>query len=102
MMWNYMRFDFGESYFRRISVVDLVIEKSCRFRSRWACGRLVIAYIISIPLGIARRCGWLPLRCLDLGPDHRGLRDPGFLFAILLLVLFAGGIVFDRSSRCGG
>ena len=27
MMWNYMRFDFGESYFRKIDVLDLVLEK---------------------------------------------------------------------------
>jgi microcin C transport system permease protein len=38
MMWNYMRFDFGESYFRSISVIDLV-SKRCRSRSRWGCGR---------------------------------------------------------------
>jgi hypothetical protein len=50
------------------------------------------------PQGGARR---LALRCLDLGRDHRRLRDPGFLFAILLIVLFAGGSFFD-SSRCAG
>ena len=53
MMWNYMRFDFGESYFRSISVVDLVIEKLPVSISLglWAT---VIAYLISIPLGIRK------------------------------------------------
>ncbi len=37
MLWNYMRFDFGRSYFRDISVIDLIKEK-CRFRSRSGFG----------------------------------------------------------------
>jgi microcin C transport system permease protein len=37
MLWNYMRFDFGHSYFRDISVIDLIKERcQCRFRS--VCG----------------------------------------------------------------
>ena len=51
MMWNYMRFDFGESYFRSISVIELIKEKlpvSITLRL-WST---VIAYAISIPLGI--------------------------------------------------
>ena len=38
LMGNYAVFDFGESYFRSISVIDLVLER-CRCRSRWGCGR---------------------------------------------------------------
>ncbi len=37
MLWNYARFDFGRSYFRDISVIDLIKEK-CRSRFRSACG----------------------------------------------------------------
>ncbi|MBA4785347.1 MAG: microcin ABC transporter permease, partial [Rhizobiales bacterium] len=51
MMWDYIRFDFGESFFRNASVIDLIIDKlpvsiSLGF---WI---LIISYVISIPLGI--------------------------------------------------
>ena len=51
MMWNYIRFDFGESYFRSISVVDLVLEKMpvSITLGLWSS---VIAYLVSSPLGI--------------------------------------------------
>ena len=51
MMWDYIRFDFGESYFRSISVIDLIIEKMPVSISLglWI---MLISYIISIPLGI--------------------------------------------------
>jgi ABC-type dipeptide/oligopeptide/nickel transport system permease component len=53
MMWNYIRFDFGESYFRSISVVDLVLEKMpvSITLGLWST---VIAYLVSIPLGIRK------------------------------------------------
>ena len=53
MMWDYLRFDFGESYFRSISVVDLVLEKMpvSITLGLWST---VIAYIVSIPLGIRK------------------------------------------------
>jgi microcin C transport system permease protein len=53
MMWDYLRFDFGESYFRSISVVDLVIEKMpvSITLGLWST---VIAYLVSIPLGIRK------------------------------------------------
>ena len=53
MMWNYLRFDFGESYFRSISVVDLVIEKMpvSITLGLWST---LLAYFISIPLGIRK------------------------------------------------
>ena len=53
MMWNYIRFDFGESYFQSRSVVDLVIEKLPVSISLGLWSTL-IAYIISIPLGIRK------------------------------------------------
>jgi len=91
MMWDYMRLDFGESYFRSISVVDLVIEKMpvSITLGLWST---VIAYLISIPLGIRKavRDGssfdtWTSALIIV------AYAIPGFLFAILLLVLFAGG-----------
>ena len=53
MLWNYMRFDFGDSYFRSISVIDLIIEKMPVSISLGLWSTL-IAYLISIPLGIRK------------------------------------------------
>jgi microcin C transport system permease protein len=91
MMWDYLRFDFGESYFRSIRVVDLVIEKMpvSITLGLWST---LLAYLISIPLGIAKavRDG-TPFDAWTSGAVIVGYAIPGFLFAILLLVLFAGG-----------
>ena len=78
MMWNYMRFDFGDSYFRSISVFDLVLEKMpvSITLGLWST---LIAYLISIPLGIKKavRDG-TPVRHMDQWRDHHRLRDPRF------------------------
>ncbi len=91
MLWNYARFDFGESYFRSISVTDLVLEKMPVSISLGLWSTL-IAYLVSIPLGIRKavRDGtafdtWTSAAIIV------AYAIPGFLFAILLLVLFAGG-----------
>ncbi|WP_029350011.1 microcin C ABC transporter permease YejB [Bosea sp. 117] len=95
MMWNYARFDFGRSYFRDISVVDLIIEKMPVSISL-GLWMMLITYMISIPLGIAKamRDGsrfdmWTSAVIIV------GYAVPGFLFAILLIVLFAGGSFLD-------
>jgi len=94
MMWNYMRFDFGESYFRSISVFDLVMEKMpvSITLGLWST---LIAYMISIPLGVKKavRDG-TPFDTWTSGAIIVGYAIPGFLFAILLIVLFAGGSFF--------
>ena len=91
MMWNYMRFDFGESYFRSISVFDLVMEKMpvSITLGLWST---LIAYMVSIPLGIKKavRDG-TPFDTWTSGAIIVGYAIPGFLFAILMIVLFAGG-----------
>src|SRR5690606_37316803 len=91
MVWNYLRFDFGESYFRSISVVDLVIEKMpvSITLGLWST---LLAYIVSIPLGIRKavRDG-TPFDTWTSGAIIVGYAIPGFLFAVLLIVLFAGG-----------
>lgn len=91
MMRNYMRFDFGDSYFRSISVFDLVLEKMpvSITLGLWST---LIAYLISIPLGIKKavRDG-TPFDTWTSGAIIIGYAIPGFLFAILLIVLFAGG-----------
>jgi microcin C transport system permease protein len=95
MMWNYIRFDFGESYFRSISVVDLVLEKMpvSITLGLWST---LIAYLISIPLGIRKavRDG-SRFDTWTSGVVIVAYAIPGFLFAILLLVLFAGGSYFQ-------
>lgn len=91
MMWNYMQFDFGESYFRKIDVFDLVLEKMpvSITLGLWST---IIAYLISIPLGIRKavRDG-SKFDTWTSGAIIAAYAIPGFLFAILLLVLFAGG-----------
>ncbi len=95
MMWNYIRFDFGESYFRSISVVDLVLEKMpvSITLGLWST---LIAYAISIPLGI-RKAVWdgSKFDTWTSGLIIVAYAIPGFLFAILLLVLFAGGSYYQ-------
>ncbi len=91
MMWNYLHFDFGQSYFRSISVIDLVLEKMPVSISLglWST---VIAYIISIPLGIRKAVkDGTAFDTWTSGAIIVAYAIPGFLFAILLLVLFAGG-----------
>ncbi|MGJ8583893.1 MAG: microcin C ABC transporter permease YejB [Marinosulfonomonas sp.] len=91
MMWDYMRFDFGESYFRSISVLDLVWEKMpvSITLGLWST---LIAYAVSIPLGIRKavRDG-SKFDTWTSGVIIVAYAIPGFLFAIMLLVLFAGG-----------
>ncbi|TVP74103.1 MAG: microcin C ABC transporter permease YejB [Rhodobacteraceae bacterium] len=95
MMWNYIRFDFGMSYFRSISVVELVIEKLPVSISLGLWSTL-IAYLVSIPLGIRKavRDG-SRFDTFTSGLIIVAYAIPGFLFAILLLVLFAGGSYFQ-------
>jgi microcin C transport system permease protein len=94
MMRNYLVFDFGESFFRNRSVVDLVLEKMPVSISLGLWTTLLI-YFISIPLGIAKavRDG----SRFDISSSTILVvlnAIPGFLFALLLVVLFAGGSYF--------
>lgn len=95
LMGNYLAFDFGESYFRSISVVDLVLEKMpvSITLGLWST---LLAYLISIPLGIRKavRDG-SSFDTWTSGAIIVAYAIPGFLFAILLLVLFAGGSYFQ-------
>jgi len=95
MMSDYARFNFGESFFRDQTVVDLVIEKMPVSISLGLWTTLLV-YLISIPLGIKKaiRDGsnfdvWSSAVVII------GNAIPSFLFAILLVVLFAGGTFFD-------
>ncbi|HEK1009979.1 TPA: microcin C ABC transporter permease YejB [Pseudomonas putida] len=91
MLGQYARLDFGQSFFRGAKVTDLILDKlpvtlSLGF---WAT---LITYLVSIPLGIrkavrhgSRFDAWSSALIVI------GYALPSFLFALLLIVLFAGG-----------
>jgi microcin C transport system permease protein len=95
MMKNYLSFDFGNSFFRDRSVVTLVIEKMPVSISLGLWTTLIV-YLVSIPLGIAKavRDG-SRFDVISSGVIIVGYAIPSFIFAVLLLVLFAGGSYFD-------
>ena len=91
MMGNYLRFDFGVSFFRSITVIDLVLEKMpvSITLGLWST---LIAYLISIPLGIRKAVkSGTAFDTWTSGIIIVGYAIPAFLFAVLLMVLFAGG-----------
>lgn len=95
MMGNYVRFDFGDSFFRDRSVIELVLDKMPVSISLGVWTTLLV-YLISIPLGIAKamRDGsrfdlWTSVVVVISSAI------PSFLFAVFLLVIFAGGSYLD-------
>ena len=95
MMWNYLTFDLGNSYYRDKSVLSLVWEKLPVSISLGLWSTIII-YMVSVPLGIAKavRDG----SRFDVVTSSilvTSYAIPGFLFAILLVVLFAGGRYLD-------
>ena len=95
MIKNYLHFDFGQSFFRDATVTELIIEKMPVSISLGLWSTLLM-YLVSIPLGIAKamRHGstfdvWTSTAIIV------GYAIPAFLFAILLIVVFAGGSYFD-------
>ncbi|MEM0944427.1 MAG: microcin C ABC transporter permease YejB [Pseudomonadota bacterium] len=95
MIWNYARFDFGESFFKSQTVIDLIVEKLPVSISLglWAT---LISYLVSIPLGIRKavRDG-TSFDAATSGLIIAAYAIPGFLFAIVLLILFAGGSYYN-------
>jgi len=95
MIKNYLTFDFGESYFQDRDVVDIVLDKMPVSISLGLWSTLII-YLISVPLGVVKavRDGsnfdiWTSAAIIV------GYAIPGFLFATMLIVVFAGGSYFD-------
>jgi len=91
MLWNYLRFDFGNSYYRDISVIDLIKEK-LPVSITLGLWMTLLSYGISIPLGIRKAVKdgsrfdvWTSALLIV------GYSIPSFLLAVLLIVLFAGG-----------
>jgi microcin C transport system permease protein len=95
MLWNYVRFDFGKSYFRDVSVLHLIFEK-LPVSISLGVWMTLLSYLISIPLGIRKavRDG-SQFDIWTSGVIIVGYAIPGFLFAILLIILFAGGSFFQ-------
>lgn len=91
MMKNYVRFDFGQSWFKGGSVIGLIISK-LPVSISLGLWTTILIYLISIPLGVAKalRDG----SSFDIWTSTAliiGVAIPSFLFAILLVVVFAGG-----------
>ena len=95
MLKNFLVFDFGESFYKDKKVLDLIIEKLPVSISLGLWTTLII-YLISIPLGIKKAIK--DGTEFDLYTSSLiivGYAIPGFLFAIFLIVIFAGGSYFD-------
>ena len=95
MVIDYARFDLGQSYYRDVSVIDLVLEKMPVSISLGLWSTLII-YLISIPLGIKKAV--TDGQKFDIWTSaavFTGYAIPSFMFAILLIILFAGGRYFD-------
>ena len=95
MLKSYAQLDFGKSFFRDAQVTDLILEKMPVSISLGLWSTLIM-YLISIPLGIAKatRHG----SSFDVWTSSAiivGYAIPAFLFAVLLIVLFAGGSYFS-------
>jgi len=91
MLKGYLRFDFGRSFFRDKTVLHLILEKLPVSVSLGLWSTLIV-YFVSIPLGIAKAVhdgGRFDI--VSSAVVLIGYAIPGFLFAILLVVLFAGG-----------
>jgi microcin C transport system permease protein len=95
MMGNFIRFDFGNSYTSGRPVVDLIIEK-LPVSISLGLWTTLLTYLVCIPLGIAKavRDG-TPFDVTTSSVIIAGTAIPGFLFAILLIVLFAGSQYFQ-------
>jgi len=95
MIKSYARFDLGKSYFRDVDVTELILQKLPVSASLGIWSTLII-YLISVPLGVRKavRDG----SKFDIASSWAiiiGHAIPGFLFAILLIIVFAGGRYLD-------
>lgn len=91
MMGDYLTFDFGKSFFHNKTVIELVLEKMPVSISLGLWSTL-LAYLISIPLGIRKAVkDGSPFDTWTSGAIVVAYAIPSFLFAVMLMVLFAGG-----------
>ncbi len=95
MLKNYLCFEFGSSFYKNTAVIDLLLEKLPVSISLGLWSTLLI-YLISIPLGIQK--------ALKEGSTFDSITStliiignaiPTFLFALILIIFFAGGTYFN-------
>ncbi|MDX2154925.1 MAG: microcin C ABC transporter permease YejB [Hyphomicrobiaceae bacterium] len=101
LVWDFARFEFGRSYYRDISVVELIKEK-LPVSISLGVWMMLATYLIAIPLGIRKAVE--DGSKLDIWSSTAlvvGYAIPGFLFAVLLIVVFAGGSFFQWFPRRG-
>jgi len=95
MLWDYARFDFGDSLFRSSSVIQL-IKDSLPVSVTLGLWSTLIIYLVSIPLGIRKAVH--NGSAFDIWSSTLiivGYAIPSFLFGIMLIVVFAGGSYLD-------
>ena len=95
MVKNYLVFDFGDSYFQDRPVVEIVLERMPVTISLglWT---MLIVYLVSVPLGVRKALhDGQPFDIWTSSVIFVAYAIPGFLFAILLIVVFAGGSYLD-------
>lgn len=95
MLKNYLTFNFGESFYKNTKVVDLILEKLPVSISLGLWSTLLI-YLISIPLGIKKAIkDGSAFDSVTSTMIIIGNAIPTFLFALILIILFAGGTYFS-------
>ena len=95
LVWSFARFDFGRSYYRDISVLELIKEK-LPVSISLGIWMMLATYLIAIPLGIKKAVqDGSRFDIWTSGALVVGYAIPGFLFAVLLIVVFAGGSFFQ-------
>jgi len=95
MLKNYLTFDLGDSYYRDVGVLSLIAQKMPVSISLGLWSTLII-YLISIPLGIKKAVkDGTPFDIWSSAAVFIGYAIPSFMFAILLIVVFAGGRYYD-------
>ncbi len=95
MMGGYLRLDFGESFYQDRPVLDLLLERLPVSMSLGLWSMLLI-YLISVPLGVRKAVkNGTRFDAWSSAVIFVGYAVPGFLFAVVLIIVFAGGSYFD-------
>ncbi len=95
MLWDYVRFDFGRSYFRDVTVIQLIKER-LPVSISLGLWMTLLSYAISIPLGIRKAVA--DGTRFDRATSFVviiGYAIPGFMFGLMLIILFAGGSFYQ-------